>query len=250
MSVSVEPEVSHAEPLTPSKVRRLHHHAYPIADQEANRYFMEDVLGIPLRATWTEVGEPRDDAPDEPVMEFCHTFYELADGGAMAFFQVSAPFDKKFLIGSTNALDHIALESSAEAQDEIHERLLERGDRPSRRRSRVREVPLRHIAGRADRRNLCRSLRRRRHPCRAGRGRAQRAEALVGGRSLEQQLRPRTLRCADRVPGALPLRPGAVRERVARRPPGAPRRSCVGAAGRIAFEPAGGPDGRLLVGLR
>ena len=31
--------------------QRLHHHAYCVKDQEANRHFVEDILGIPLTAT-------------------------------------------------------------------------------------------------------------------------------------------------------------------------------------------------------
>ena len=64
--------------------QRLHHHAYATRDQEVNRQFMEDVLGIPLTATWcerifrAEVGRE---------VDYCHTFYEMADGGALAFFQ-------------------------------------------------------------------------------------------------------------------------------------------------------------------
>lgn len=63
--------------------QRLHHHAYVVRDQERNRQFFEDVLGIPLAATWCErhfnhwVGRE---------VAFCHTFYALADGGALAFF--------------------------------------------------------------------------------------------------------------------------------------------------------------------
>jgi catechol 2,3-dioxygenase-like lactoylglutathione lyase family enzyme len=63
--------------------QRLHHHAYVVRDQEANRHFFEDLLGIPLVATWCErhfqpaVGRE---------VDFCHTFYALADGGALAFF--------------------------------------------------------------------------------------------------------------------------------------------------------------------
>ena len=37
-----------------SALRRLPHHAFPVADQEVTRQFMEDVLGIPLKATWCE----------------------------------------------------------------------------------------------------------------------------------------------------------------------------------------------------
>ena len=62
---------------------RLHHHAYVVKDQEKNRQFFEDILGIPLAATWCEQHfSPwvnRDVA-------FCHTFYSLGDGGALAFF--------------------------------------------------------------------------------------------------------------------------------------------------------------------
>src|SRR5262245_33822675 len=63
---------------------RLHHHAFAVKDQEVNRRFMEEVLGIPLVATWCE----RVFRPDVGrEVDYCHTFYELADGGALAFFQ-------------------------------------------------------------------------------------------------------------------------------------------------------------------
>lgn len=62
---------------------RLHHHAYVVKDQEANRRFFEDVLGIPLTATWCE----RHFSPwVNREVDFCHTFYSLGDGGALAFF--------------------------------------------------------------------------------------------------------------------------------------------------------------------
>jgi catechol 2,3-dioxygenase-like lactoylglutathione lyase family enzyme len=67
----------------PSPPVRLHHHAFVTTDQEATRKFYEDIVGLPLVATWTEVehlmgGEEH---------EFCHTMYELEDGGCLAFFQ-------------------------------------------------------------------------------------------------------------------------------------------------------------------
>ncbi len=62
---------------------RLHHHAYVVKDQEANRQFFEDLLGIPLTATWCE----RHFSPwVKREVDFCHTFYSLGDGGALAFF--------------------------------------------------------------------------------------------------------------------------------------------------------------------
>ncbi len=62
---------------------RLHHHAYVVKDQEVNRRFFEDILGIPLTATWCE----RHFSPwVNREVDFCHTFYSLGDGGALAFF--------------------------------------------------------------------------------------------------------------------------------------------------------------------
>ncbi|HQT76611.1 MAG: hypothetical protein B7Z80_10585 [Rhodospirillales bacterium 20-64-7] len=63
--------------------QRLHHHAYVVKDQERNRQFFEDVLGIPLAATWCE--RHYNDWVGREVA-FCHTFYTLGDGGALAFF--------------------------------------------------------------------------------------------------------------------------------------------------------------------
>src|SRR5882762_3719390 len=67
---------------------RLHHNAYVVKDHEANRRFLEDLLGIPLVATWCE-RTFRGDLNRE--VEFCHTFFGLADGSALAFFQFADP---------------------------------------------------------------------------------------------------------------------------------------------------------------
>ena len=62
---------------------RLHHHAYVVKDQEKNRQFFEDILGIPLTATWCE---KHFNPWVNREVSFCHTFYSLGDGGALAFF--------------------------------------------------------------------------------------------------------------------------------------------------------------------
>jgi glyoxylase I family protein len=67
---------------------RLHHHAYVVKDHERNRRFLEDLLGIPLVATWCEKSLSRDTGEE---IEFCHTFFGLADGSALAFFQFADP---------------------------------------------------------------------------------------------------------------------------------------------------------------
>lgn len=97
---------------------RLHHSATAVADQEVNRHFIEDLIGLPLMATWCE------ESATTPGMTFCHTFYELDDGSALAFFQMSEPHDTEFLIGETNRYYHVALKADQETQDAIHERLL------------------------------------------------------------------------------------------------------------------------------
>ena len=78
----------HAQPKAQKTLNklpeRLHHYAFVIKDQEENRKFWEDVIGIPLTATWCERAF---NATVNREIDYCHTFYELADGGALAFFQ-------------------------------------------------------------------------------------------------------------------------------------------------------------------
>ncbi len=102
--------------------QRLHHTAYVTKDQEATRAFYEDVLGFPLMATWSEADEL---FGAERV--YCHTFFGLADGSALAFFQFAnaedqALFDPELL---PSPFRHIALKVDAEAQAELERRLRE-----------------------------------------------------------------------------------------------------------------------------
>ena len=69
---------------------RLHHTAYVAKDLEATRRFYEDIIGMPLVATWCEVDEL---FGAERV--YCHLFFELADGGALAFFSFAKPEDQE-----------------------------------------------------------------------------------------------------------------------------------------------------------
>ena len=72
-----------ALPKLPS---RLHHTAYVTRDLEATRKFYEDLIGLPLVATWCEVDEL---FGAERV--YCHLFFGLGDGGALAFFKFAKP---------------------------------------------------------------------------------------------------------------------------------------------------------------
>ncbi|HSU04055.1 MAG TPA: VOC family protein [Acetobacteraceae bacterium] len=103
---------------------RLHHHAFVVKDQEANRRFFEDTLGIPLVATWFEVTRhPRFGRP----VAMCHTFYGMADGGALAFFQFADPEIHQLCVAERPAVvgnfDHIAFKVEQETYDEIIGRL-------------------------------------------------------------------------------------------------------------------------------
>ncbi len=58
---------------------RLHHTAYTTKDMEETREFYEEVIGLPLVATWSE-----SDELFGKVRTYCHCFFGLADGGALA----------------------------------------------------------------------------------------------------------------------------------------------------------------------
>ena len=51
---TLEPRPHNDAKLLDELPLRLHHNAYVVKDQEANRRFLEDLLGIPLVATWCE----------------------------------------------------------------------------------------------------------------------------------------------------------------------------------------------------
>ena len=101
---------------------RLHHNAYVCANQERTRHFYEDIVGLPLVATWIEQTE----SPDFPgrKIPFVHTFFGIGDGGALAFFEFADPdVAAKFKARQQPFYVHIALAVSEATQDEIKRRL-------------------------------------------------------------------------------------------------------------------------------
>jgi catechol 2,3-dioxygenase-like lactoylglutathione lyase family enzyme len=109
---------------------RLHHNAYVVKDHEANRRFIEDLLGIPLVATWCEKTF-RSDLNRE--VEFCHTFFGLKDGSALAFFQFADP--EMYALTQAAAPPkvashyHIALKVGDASYDELKGRLNRAGEK-------------------------------------------------------------------------------------------------------------------------
>ena len=103
---------------------RLHHSAYVSRDLEATRKFYEDVIGLPLLATWCE-----SDMLFGAERTYCHVFFGLADGGALAFFQFEKPEDAE-LFGPQmppTPFHHLALKVDRATQDAIVKRLKDAG---------------------------------------------------------------------------------------------------------------------------
>src|SRR5665213_3511697 len=99
---------------------RLHHNAYVTRDMEATRHFYEDILGFPLLATWCE-----QDELFGALRTYCHCFFGLGDGGALAFFQFADPGDQAEFGPEMPAspFHHIALNVDTETQKGIEERI-------------------------------------------------------------------------------------------------------------------------------
>lgn len=84
-------------------IKGLHHNAYRCRDSEQTRRFYEDFLGLPLSGT-LEIKETKSGRKTETL----HTFYRMADGSYLAFFE--AP-DMPFEFKTQHDYDlHIALE--------------------------------------------------------------------------------------------------------------------------------------------
>lgn len=100
--------------------QRLHHNAHVVKDLEKTRWFYEDVLGLPLVATWCEqtmlFGKER---------TYCHCFFGLADESALAFFQFADADDQEEFGPElpVSGFRHIALKVERSLQDHLLGRL-------------------------------------------------------------------------------------------------------------------------------
>ena len=99
---------------------RLHHTAYVTKDLEKTRHFYEDVLGLPLVATWCEK-----DLLFGAERTYCHCFFGLADGSALAFFQFADPADQELFDPPLppSPFRHIALQVDEDTQKEMEARI-------------------------------------------------------------------------------------------------------------------------------
>ena len=103
---------------------RLHHTAYVSKNLEATRHFYEDIIGLPLVATWCE-----SDELFGSERTYCHLFFGLADGSALAFFQfVKAEDQQQFGPKMPETpFHHVALKVDQSVQAGIERRLQQAG---------------------------------------------------------------------------------------------------------------------------
>src|SRR6202040_4304779 len=85
--------------------RHIHHHAYACWDSAATRHFYEDILGMPLVATIVIADPLRTDGS-----MYCHTFFEIADGSVLAFFEHTSLFHPKGFTARSGFHRHVTLE--------------------------------------------------------------------------------------------------------------------------------------------
>lgn len=106
--------------MTHRMPNRLHHTAYVSTDLEKTRRFYEDILGLPLVATYCEkdmlFGKER---------TYCHVFFSMADGSALAFFRFADPADHAQFGPKMPAtpFHHVALDVDTETQADIERRI-------------------------------------------------------------------------------------------------------------------------------
>jgi glyoxylase I family protein len=122
--MATNPKIGDPASATSRLPIRLHHSAYVCANQERTRHFYEDVLGFPLLAAWVEEA----DLPDFPggKRSFSHTFFGIADGGALAFFNFPDPEVADFYKAKQQSMFvHIALAVDEDAYQELKKRLID-----------------------------------------------------------------------------------------------------------------------------
>jgi catechol 2,3-dioxygenase-like lactoylglutathione lyase family enzyme len=107
--------------------QRLHHNAYVAKNLEQTRAFYEDIIGLPLVATWCEK-----DVLFGKERTYAHCFFGLQDGSALAFFQFADPSDQAEFGPQMPAspFHHIALNVDAETLNGLIKRVKDAGIQP------------------------------------------------------------------------------------------------------------------------
>jgi len=95
---------------------RLHHSAVVVKDLGASRKFYGDIMGMPLLATWYE--------SNAEMGDFCHAFFGMEDGSAVALFQFADPdrYEAARRPENLSRFHHLAMNGSPEYQAAVKER--------------------------------------------------------------------------------------------------------------------------------
>ncbi len=103
-----------------NSLTRLHHSAAVVKDLGATREFYTQVIGLPHTATWCEKLENGE--------SYCHAFFSLEDGGALAFFQFadSELYEANKRPESLSPFQHVAFAASESCQRAIEQRAKDR----------------------------------------------------------------------------------------------------------------------------
>lgn len=104
-------------PTDTSKIAsRLHHSAVVVKDLGVSRIFYEEIVGLPLVATWCE--------SNERLGDFCHAFFGLEDNSAVALFQFANDdiYQNLKKPDDLSAFHHLALASTQASQDIVRNR--------------------------------------------------------------------------------------------------------------------------------
>jgi glyoxylase I family protein len=112
--------------MTATRPNRLHHTAYVTKDLRATCNFYENLIGLPLEATWCEADELFG-----KLRTYCHCFFGLEDGSALAFFQFAEASDQAEFGPPMppSPFHHIALHVSRATQEAVAARLAAAGYR-------------------------------------------------------------------------------------------------------------------------
>lgn len=94
----------------------LHHHAVVVKDLKATHDFYTRILGLPMVATWCE--------ETAEGQKYCHAFFEIEDGGCLAFFQFADEKDYQAYRrpDELSPFHHIALSGTKAYQEAVVQR--------------------------------------------------------------------------------------------------------------------------------
>lgn len=105
------------------RINNLHHHAFFSSNSEATRRFYEDVLGLPL----TMAVRMNDDI-EFFKGEYLHTFFALADGSSIAFFEYPELWKEQSPALRNRFEHHLALQVESDSVlEHYRDRLSEHG---------------------------------------------------------------------------------------------------------------------------